>query len=136
MLKHTPQTTRHVLRHGSSVAMARLGSWIKACAFVLAAFAVLVPGTTPAQSTAKKMVIVSGKDVSGEVFKRLGLPSQDYCWQQCLDEKRCTGTRWGVISGSTAGQCQLLTGELTLRPPAPIKTEDGTRIDVTASRKE
>jgi hypothetical protein len=135
MLNHILQTTRRVPRRGIWIAMARHVNWMKACAFVLAVSAVLVPGATLAQSAAK-MVIVSGKDVSGEVFKRLGLPSQEYCWQQCLEEKRCTGTRWGVVSGSTAGQCQLITGKLTFRPPAPIKTEDGTRIDVTVSRKE
>jgi hypothetical protein len=82
------------------------------------------------------MAIVKHKDVSGQVFKRLGLPNQDYCWQQCLQEERCTGTRWGVIDGATAGQCQLLSGELVFGEPRDIKTEDGQRILVTASRKE
>jgi hypothetical protein len=82
------------------------------------------------------MAIVKDKDVSGQVFKRLGLPNQDYCWQQCLQEERCTGTRWGVIDGATAGQCQLLSGELAFGEPRDIKTEDGQRILVIASRKE
>jgi hypothetical protein len=83
-----------------------------------------------------RMVVIKDKDVSGEVFKRLGLPNQDYCWQQCLQEERCAGTRWGVIDGATAGQCQLLSGELVFGEPRDIKTEDGQRILVTASRKE
>ncbi len=102
---------------------------------VLASALLLVACAALAQSTAK-MVAVKGKDVSGEVLKRLGLPDQNYCWQQCLDEPRCTGTRWGVISGSTAGQCQLMSGDLTFHSPTQIKTEDGLRIVVTASKKE
>lgn len=82
------------------------------------------------------MVILKDQDISGEVFKRLGLPNQDYCWEQCLKEERCTGTRWGVISGATAGQCQLLTGDLTLGGPRELKTGDGQKILVTASKKE
>ena len=84
---------------------------------------------------AAHMVIVKGKDVTGDVIKRLGLPNQNYCWEQCLQEGRCTGTRWGVVSGSTAGQCQLMTGTLTFGEPHDIKTQDGLRIVVTASRK-
>lgn len=82
------------------------------------------------------MVTVRGKDVSGEVFKRLGLPNQDYCWQQCLQEERCTGTRWGAIAGTTAGQCQLISGALTFGELRDIRTEDGKKIQVIASRKE
>jgi PAN domain-containing protein len=83
-----------------------------------------------------KMVVVQGKDVKGEVFKRLGLPSQAYCWEQCLDEARCTAVRWAVLSGSTAGQCQLISGPLSFVEPQQIKTEDGQRILVTASRRQ
>jgi hypothetical protein len=126
MLKQLPRTIGHVTRHGK---------YMLAGALLLTACAALVPGTTVAQKTAK-MVVVSGKDVSGQVFKRLGLPDQDYCWQQCIDEPRCTGTRWGVVSGSTAGQCQLISGNLTFHSPKQIKTEDGTNILVTASKKE
>jgi hypothetical protein len=104
-------------------------------ALLLAACAALAPDTTPAQST-PKMVAVTGKDVTGQVLKRLGLPSQNYCWEQCIEEPRCTGTRWGVIAGSTAGQCQLLTGELAFHSPTQLKTEDGKTILVTASKKE
>jgi hypothetical protein len=82
------------------------------------------------------MTIVENQDVSGQVFKRLGLPNQDYCWEQCLQEERCVATRWGVIAGATAGQCQLLSGELTFGEPREIKTGDGQRIVVTVSRKE
>jgi hypothetical protein len=82
-----------------------------------------------------KMVVLAGKDVSGEVFKRLGLPSQSYCHEQCLEEARCTGVRWGVVSGSTAGQCQLIAGELQVIEPHEIKTSDGLRIQVLAARK-
>lgn len=83
-----------------------------------------------------RMVIVKNQDVSGKVFKRLGLPNQDYCWEQCLQERDCAATRWGVIDGSTAGQCQLLSGELTYGEPRDIKTRDGEKIVVTVSKKE
>jgi hypothetical protein len=83
-----------------------------------------------------QMVIIPGKDMKGTVFKRLGLPNQTYCWEQCLEDARCTGARWGVIAGSTAGQCQLMTGPLTFIEPHEIKTEDGQQIRVIASRKE
>ena len=106
-----------------------------ASTILIAALAVLSSGSAVAQG-APKMVPVEGKDVTGQVFKRLGLPSQDYCWQQCVAEAKCTGTRWGVVSGSTAGQCQLLSGELTFHALANLKTEDGSRIVVKASRKE
>ena len=82
-----------------------------------------------------KMVVVPGKDVRGEVFKRLGLPNQTYCWEQCLEEARCAATRWAVIGGSVAGQCQLIRGPLSFIEPHEIKTEDGQPIRVTASRK-
>jgi hypothetical protein len=81
------------------------------------------------------MEIVAGKDITGEVFKRLGLPNQDYCWEQCLKEDRCQATRWGFLEGATAGQCQFLTGALTFSEPKEIKTGDGQKIFVTVSRK-
>jgi hypothetical protein len=84
----------------------------------------------------ERMVVLHKQDISGHVFKRLGLPNQDYCWQQCLQEARCTGTRWGVIAGATAGQCQLFSGELTYGEPRELATGDGQQIVVTASRKE
>jgi hypothetical protein len=83
----------------------------------------------------ERMVVVPGKDVKGEVFKRLGLPNQAYCWEQCLEEARCTGVRWAVLGGSTAGQCQLLSGPLNLVEPREIRTEDGQQIRVTVSRR-
>ena len=90
----------------------------------------------PAIAGDAKMVAVPGKDVKGEVFKRLGLPNQAYCWEQCLDEPRCTATRWAVIAGSVEGQCQLISGPLTFVEPHEIKTEDGQQIRVTVGRRE
>lgn len=81
------------------------------------------------------MEILQGKDLKGEVFKRLGLPNQDYCWEQCLNENRCEATRWGFIEGATAGQCQLLTGELIFSDPKQLTTGDGQKINVIVSRK-
>jgi hypothetical protein len=82
-----------------------------------------------------QMAIVPGKDVKGEVFKRLGLPNQMYCWEQCLEDARCTGVRWATIGASTAGQCQLLSGPLSVIEPREIKTEDGQQIRVIVSRR-
>jgi hypothetical protein len=90
----------------------------------------------PLDKGTARMVIVEDMDVSGQVFKRLGLPNQNYCWEQCLQEARCAATRWGAIEGATAGQCQLLSGELTFGEPREIKTGDGQRIVVIVSRKE
>lgn len=101
-------------------------------AVLLAALAV----SSLAQAQDARMVVLKDRDITGHVFKRLGLPNQDYCWQQCLQESRCTGVRWGVIAGATAGQCQLLSGELTYSEPKAITTGDGQEIVVTASRKE
>ncbi|HEU4627658.1 MAG TPA: hypothetical protein VFS52_23075 [Steroidobacteraceae bacterium] len=81
------------------------------------------------------MEVIAKKDISGQVLKRLGLPNQDYCWEQCLEDARCTGTRWAVIAGTTAGQCQLISGALNVADPHSLKTEDGQKIVVTASRK-
>ena len=67
----------------------------------------------------EQMVIVPGKDLRGDVFKRLGLPNQTYCWEQCLEEARCAGARWAVIAGSVAGQCQLMSGPLSVIDSAP-----------------
>jgi hypothetical protein len=83
-----------------------------------------------------QMVVMPGKDVKGEVFKRLGLPNQKYCWEQCLAEARCSGTRWAELAGSAAGQCQLMSGPLRFIPPHEIKTEEGQPIRVIASKKE
>lgn len=90
----------------------------------------------PALAADGQMVVVAGKDVKGEVFKRLGLPNRTYCWQQCLEEARCTGARWAVIAGTVAGQCQLIRGPLSFIEPHEIKTEDGQQIRVTVGRRE
>jgi hypothetical protein len=95
----------------------------------------LAAGHAVLSADAPRMEIVEGKDVTGQVFKRLGLPNQNYCWEQCLQEERCKATRWGFIEGATAGQCQFLTGELTFGAPREIKTEDGQRIIVVVSKK-
>jgi hypothetical protein len=82
------------------------------------------------------MVVIEGRDVSGFIYKRLGLPNQQYCWSQCLHEERCTGTRWGAIEGEAAGQCVLISGPLTLGEMPNLQTEDGKKIKVIASRKQ
>ena len=83
----------------------------------------------------QRMVIVRGKDVTGHVIKKLGLPNQDYCWQQCLQEARCAGTRWGVVEGDTAGLCVMMSDPLTYTELSKgLKTFDGKKIQVTASR--
>jgi hypothetical protein len=64
------------------------------------------------------------------------LPSRQYCWDACLKEDRCSGVRWGVIEGDTAGLCLMLTGALTEKAPVVPKTEDGKPIHVTGARKE
>lgn len=80
-----------------------------------------------------RMEVLRNQDVSGKVFKRFGLPNQNYCHQRCLEEDRCKAVRWGFMEGATAGQCQLLTGELELSEPKEIKTDDGQRIVVVVS---
>ena len=90
----------------------------------------------PAMAGDAQMVVVPGKDARGEVLKRLGLPNQTYCWEQCLEEPRCTGARWAAIVGSTAGQCQLISGPLSFVEPRDIRTEDGQQIRVTVGRRE
>ncbi len=83
-----------------------------------------------------RMEVLEGQDVSGKVFKRLGLPNQDYCYEQCLQEDRCKAVRWGFIEGSTAGQCQLLTDEIKFSELREIKTEDGQKIVLIVSLKK
>jgi hypothetical protein len=100
---------------------------LRLCAFLLVA---------PALAADAQMVVVPGKDVKGEVFKRLGLPNQTYCWEQCLEEARCAAVRWAVLSGSTAGQCQLISAPLSFVEPQAIKTEDGQQIRVVVSQKK
>src|SRR4051812_28572005 len=62
------------------------------------------------QGQVARMTVVQNKDVSGTVYKKLGLPERKYCWDACLQEERCTGVRWGVIEGDQAGLCLLMTG--------------------------
>ena len=108
---------------------------MKRFGFLLSAI-VIAMAAVSADEGQPQMVIVKGEDLSGKVFKRLGLPDREYCWQQCLKEDRCTGVRWGVLAGDTAGQCQLVSGELTVREPRELKTEDGQTIVVVAARKQ
>jgi hypothetical protein len=89
----------------------------------------------PPGSQGARMTVVENKDVSGTVYKKLGLPERHYCWDACLQEERCTGVRWGVIEGDTAGLCLLITGPLTLKDPVAPRTEDGKPIHVVGARK-
>jgi hypothetical protein len=100
----------------------------------LALFATFV-GVAFAADT-QHMAVIKDRDISGKVFKRLGLPEQHYCWEQCLQEDRCVATRWGAIDGMTAGQCQLFEGEIAYSEPRDLTTSDGQKIVVTASKKE
>lgn len=85
---------------------------------------------------APRMTVITGKDVSGTTLKKLGLPNRQYCWDSCLKEDKCTGTRWGVVDQDTAGMCVLLSGPLAFKDLAALKTEDGKAIHVVAARKE
>jgi hypothetical protein len=100
----------------------------------LALFATFVGAALAAD--APRMVVIQDQDISGKVFKRLGLPEQHYCWEQCLQETRCVATRWGAIDGMTAGQCQLLEGDIAYGEPRDLATSDGQKIVVTASKKQ
>lgn len=90
----------------------------------------------PPQDKPPQMIVMKGQDVTGSVYKKLGLPNQHYCWDACLQEEKCTGVRWGVIEGDTAGLCLLISGPLAFKPPVEPKTEDGKKIHVTVSRKQ
>ncbi len=90
---------------------------------------------TPAQPPVRMTVIV-GKDVSGSIYKKLGLPSRQYCWDSCLKDEHCTGVRWGVVDKDTAGVCVLISGDLAFKDRVELKTEDGKAIHVIAARKE
>lgn len=83
-----------------------------------------------------KMVVIQGKDVTGKIYKKLGLPSLQYCWDTCVREQPCTGARWGVIQGDVAGLCLLLSGELAEKSPVKPTTDDGKAIRVIAGRKQ
>jgi hypothetical protein len=90
----------------------------------------------PPERPEARMVVLQGKDVSGTIHKKLGLPSQSYCWDACIKDPQCTGVRWGVIEGDVAGLCVLLQGELTVKAPSARQTDDGKAIHVTAARKQ
>ena len=95
-----------------------------------------VANADTAPTPAARMTVVVGKDVSGTVYKKLGLPSRQYCWDMCLKEDRCSGVRWGVVAGDEAGMCILMTGPLSLKDLVEPKTEDGKPIHVTGARKD
>jgi hypothetical protein len=91
---------------------------------------------TAQQTGAPRMTVVVGKDVSGTIYKKLGLPERRYCWDTCLKEDRCSGVRWGVVAGDTAGLCLLMTGPLSIKDLVEPTTADGKPIHVTGARKE
>jgi len=112
-----------------------------ASALALAAAVLLPLAARPLQAAAPnapaaRMTVIQGKDVSGTIYKKLGLPSLQYCWDMCIKESQCTGARWGVIQGDVAGLCLLLSGELTVKEVSQPKTEDGKAIQVIAGRKQ
>lgn len=90
----------------------------------------------PAARTTARMTVIVGKDVSGSIYKKLGLPNRQYCWDSCLKDDRCTGVRWGVVDRDTAGMCVLISGDLAFKNGTELKTEDGKPIHVVAARKE
>jgi hypothetical protein len=90
----------------------------------------------PPQDQRFRMVVLQGKDVSGRVYKKLGLPALQYCWDTCVREQPCTGARWGVVQGDVAGLCLLLSGELSVKDPVRPKTDDGKAIQIVAGRKQ
>jgi hypothetical protein len=82
------------------------------------------------------MVPIVGKDVGGSIYKKLGLPSRQFCWEGCLRDDRCSGVRWGVVGRDTAGMCVMMTGELTSKELVELQTEDGQPIHVVVARKQ
>jgi hypothetical protein len=89
----------------------------------------------PPDAAMPRMTIVEGKDVDGTLYKKVGLPSRQYCWDACLKEDKCSGVRWGVVGADEAGLCLLLTGPLSLKALTPRQTDDGKAIHVTVARK-
>lgn len=105
------------------------------CAVLL--LTLLTPGAVVrAQPPAARMTVIVGKDVSGSIYKKLGLPNRQYCWDSCLKDDRCAGVRWGVVDKDTAGMCVLISGDLAFKNRTELKTEDGKPIHVIAARKE
>jgi hypothetical protein len=110
-------------------------------ALALAAALLLAPGggasaASPPQAPTERMVVITGKDLSGAIYKKLGLPSLQYCWDMCMKEQPCAGARWGVIEGEVAGLCVMLSGELSVKELTRPKTDDGKAIRVIAARKQ
>jgi hypothetical protein len=101
---------------------------------VLAGAAVVAGAATDAGVS--EMTVVAGRDVSGTLLKKLGLPNRQYCWDACLKDDRCSGVRWGVVGSDTAGLCLLMSGPLTLKDPVEPKTDDGKAIHITVARKD
>jgi hypothetical protein len=95
-----------------------------------------VAHAAPPDASSPRMTVIQGKDVSGTLYKKLGLPGRQYCWDACLKDDRCSGVRWGVIAGGEAGLCLLLTGPLSLKAAIQPQTEDGKAIRVTVARKD
>jgi hypothetical protein len=110
--------------------------FVSAVLLLWGACAAAAPAATAQQAGTPRMTVIVGKDVSGTIYKKLGLPERHYCWDTCLKEERCTGTRWGVVATDTAGLCLLLTGPLSLKPLVEPQTADGKPIHVTCARKE
>ena len=98
--------------------------------------AATTPLATAQQTGTPRMTVVVGKDVSGTIYKKLGLPERQYCWDTCLKEDRCSGVRWGVVGADSAGLCLLMTGPLSIKDLVEPKTADGKPIHVTGARKE
>ena len=99
-------------------------------------WAAATPPAAAQQAGTARMTVVVGKDVSGTIYKKLGLPERQYCWDTCLKEDRCSGVRWGVVAGDSAGLCLLMTGPLSIKALVEPKTADGKPIHVTVARKE
>lgn len=95
-----------------------------------------VTQAAPPEAHPPRMTVIVGKDVSGSIYKKLGLPTRQFCWNSCLKDDRCSGVRWGVVDRDTAGMCVLMSGELTFKDLLELKTEDGKPIHVVAARKE
>jgi len=66
------------------------------------AWAATTPLAAAQQAGAPRMTVIVGKDVSGTIYKKLGLPERRYCWDTCLKEDRCSGVRWAVSEGPAA----------------------------------
>jgi hypothetical protein len=109
---------------------------VSAVLLLWGACAAATPLATAQQTGTARMTVVVGKDVSGTIYKKLGLPERQYCWDTCLKEDRCSGVRWGVVAGDSAGLCLLMTGPLSIKDLVEPKTADGKPIHVTGARKE